>query len=116
MRMWMVPPTIMCRKHLLGEHVEHHMFVGTLNKGVSVAGYLRDNLLEPMALIDRHAALATEMIKRGYKHISELSMPRAVWTNLSFEERWTTIDRKSALAELVDRCPECRRRYEESLK
>ena len=26
MRMWMVNPRIMCRQHLLGEHVEIHMF------------------------------------------------------------------------------------------
>ena len=45
MRMWMVDPKIMCRKHLLGEHVEHHMFVGTINKRISIVGYLRDNLL-----------------------------------------------------------------------
>lgn len=36
MRMWMVPPELMCRQHLLGEHVELHMFVGAINKGTSV--------------------------------------------------------------------------------
>ena len=33
MRMWMVDPQIMCRQHLLGEHTEMHMFVGTLKRG-----------------------------------------------------------------------------------
>lgn len=33
MRMWLVPPSHMCRKHLLGEHVELHMLLGTLKKG-----------------------------------------------------------------------------------
>ena len=32
MRMWMIDPTMLCTKHLLGEHVELHMFVGTINK------------------------------------------------------------------------------------
>lgn len=116
MRMWMVPPAIMCRKHLLGEHVEHHMFVGTINKGISVAGYLRDNLLKPMSLLQRHTLLSGEMAKRGYNHKSDLHMPRLLWINLSREERWTKIDREASLGELIRRCPECRARYEESLK
>ena len=33
MRQWYVPAECMCRQHLLGEHCEHHMFVGTLKKG-----------------------------------------------------------------------------------
>ena len=36
MRMWLVPPSHMCRKHLLGEHVELHMLLGTLKKGKSI--------------------------------------------------------------------------------
>ncbi len=36
----MVDPTIMCRNHLLGEHVEIHMFVGTIDQGQSVRGFL----------------------------------------------------------------------------
>ena len=40
MRMWMVDPKKMCRKHLLGEHVEIHMMVGTLLKGRSIDGFL----------------------------------------------------------------------------
>ena len=38
MRMWMVPVQYMCRKHLLGEHVEHHMLVGSIHKGLSMRG------------------------------------------------------------------------------
>ena len=32
MRQWMVDPRLLCRKHLLGEHVENHMFIGTLKR------------------------------------------------------------------------------------
>ena len=35
MRMWNVDVTKMCNKHLLGEHVEMHMFVGIIIKGTS---------------------------------------------------------------------------------
>jgi hypothetical protein len=30
MRMWMVNPRIMCGNHLLGEHLETHMFYGII--------------------------------------------------------------------------------------
>jgi len=72
MRLWLVNPKIMCRKHLLGEHLECHMFVGTLNKGISVEGYVSKGLLETSKLKERHDALAYEIISRGYKHNSPL--------------------------------------------
>lgn len=39
MRMWLVPTRFVRRKHLLGEHVEHHMLVGSIHKGLSMAGF-----------------------------------------------------------------------------
>ena len=72
MRQWLVDPRLLCRKHLLGEHVEHHMFVGSISKGKSVKGFLSDGLLEPKTLHARHAQLANEMISRGYNHKSPL--------------------------------------------
>jgi len=72
MRMWNVDPTKMCRQHLLGEHNECHMFVGTINRGISVQGYLDNLLLDPSTLRSRHDELSTEMIRRGYKHNSPL--------------------------------------------
>lgn len=41
MRMWKVNPKNMCRQHLLGEHVECHMFVGAILKGISLSGYIK---------------------------------------------------------------------------
>jgi hypothetical protein len=103
----MVDPKIMCRKHLLGEHVEHHMFVGTINKKISIVGYLRDNLLEPESLHDRHDALVTEMKARGYNHKSPLDT--VVWWPREIPQ--VKIDKDSALKELLRRCPECRANY-----
>jgi hypothetical protein len=109
----MVDPRIMCRKHLLGEHVEHHMFVGAINKGKNIAGFLLKNLLEPLSLLYRHAALVEEMERRGYKHKSPLPLPIFAKDDqrLLFQ-----IDKDSAQAELIRRCPECRNRYIELLK
>ena len=104
MRMWMVNPKIMCRQHLLGEHVELHMSVGTIKKGISVKGYLDDNLLEPESIYQRHNELVKEMEARGYNHRSPLLL---IPINMSKK-----IDREASLAELIRRCPECRAQYD----
>ena len=68
----MVDPQTMCRKHLLGEHVECHMFNSTINKGISIGGYLDKGLLEIHNLQKRHDELVKEMQRRGYQHKSPL--------------------------------------------
>ena len=68
----MVQPDLLCRKHLMGEHVELHMLVGSLNKGRSVKGFIRDGLIEVQSVKDRHEQLVVEMTRRGYNHKSPL--------------------------------------------
>jgi hypothetical protein len=98
MRMWMSNPAIMCRQHLLGEHLECHMFVGSIVKGISMKGYINKGLLDPSSLQSRHDALADEMLKRGYNHDSPLS----------FESSYhCKIDVIANLKELTRRCSAC---------
>ena len=112
MRMWMVDPKIMCRKHLCGEHVEHHMFIGTIKKGTKVDGYLRNNLLEPLSIFQRHQELSNEMLRRGYNHNSPLEeCDCECICNLLEHQRYYHINRESALNDLISRCPECRQNY-----
>lgn len=99
MRQWLVPTECLCDKHLLGEHVEHHMFVGTINKKKSLKGYLNFGLLKPETLQSRHTALVEEMIKRGMKHNSPLP-------NFSCKEKGS-INIEENLEELKKRCPRC---------
>jgi hypothetical protein len=107
MRMWMVNPRFMCRQHLLGEHVEVHMFIGTISRGKQVKGYIENGLLEVHSMYSRHEELVEEMKRRGYNHYSNV------------EERWRnaqklgTVDRKKSLEELLNRCTRCKRRYNE---
>ena len=101
MRMWMTNPSKMCRKHLLGEHVECHMFVGTIKKGISIKGYLEKGLLETHNLQKRHDELAKEMTERGYKHNSVLEC--------CFPEMGN-IDVKYNEEDLKRRCLDCRGR------
>lgn len=103
----MVDPEIMCRKHLLGEHVEHHMFAGSINKGISMGRFLGNNLLEPASLQSRHEELVAEMTRRGYDHKSP--MPPVA----DFGSAHVAINRTAALTELLRRCPECLQRYNE---
>ena len=75
MRIWDVPPGILCRQHLLGEHRELHAVWTILAEGKN--GYSahpettrwRGKLA---ALYARHEALVGEMERRGYRHRSPL--------------------------------------------
>ena len=70
--MWDIDPPRMCRQHLLGEHVELHMMVGSINKGVSLEGYYAKGLVDTDQIVMRHEALVAEMTARGMRHQSPL--------------------------------------------
>lgn len=110
MRMWMIDPRILCRKHLLGEHVETHMFAGTLNAGKDMSGYVRNNLLEVLSLRERHDALAAEMTRRGMKHKSPLRPYTC--RQMTPKQRAYKVDQHASLEDLLGRCPQCRKRAE----
>lgn len=114
MRQWMVDPEILCQKHLCGEHVELHMTIGTIKKGIRVDGYLKNNLLEPRSIYERHKILSEEMIKRGYNHKSPLEETDCECIlNLTTEQQYWEIDKTKAFEDLISRCPECEKRYKE---
>lgn len=108
MRMWMVDPKGMCNQHLLGEHVELHMLVGTLLKGISVVGYVNTGLAETHNIQSRHAELVAEMKARGMNHQSPLPV---------FEVKpMGKVDREASLVEMARRCPRCAARQTSSKK
>jgi len=115
MRQWLVDPKLLCSKHLYGEHVEHHMFVGSINKGVSVDGYIWRGLLCPELLHQRHEELVEEILRRGGNHKSPL--PSIDWEMYARNNRYETstnlIDVKGNLQELQRRCEVCRGLQEE---
>jgi hypothetical protein len=96
----MVNPHKMCRQHLLGEHVECHMFVGTIRHGKNVQGYLDKGLLEIHNIQNRHDELVKEMLRRGYKHNSPISF---------VSKKSGKIDSRQNVILLHDRCEKCRR-------
>lgn len=80
MRIWDLPPCLLCRQHLLGEHRELHAIWTILTEDRT--GYRNHpetkrwvgNLL---ALYLRHEKLVAEMLKRGYHHRTELDRTKA---------------------------------------
>lgn len=111
MRMWMIPPGLLCRRHLLGEHNELHMLAGSLLRGRRLDGFLAKCLLEPSALRARHDVLAAEMAARGYRHASPLPPFEAALTRYPQDTQAalaaTVVDPELSRRELAARCPDC---------
>ena len=96
----MVDPRVMCRKHLLGEHVELHMLVASMRHGISLQGFFDNQLIETHNVKRRHEQLVNEMKRRGFQHASPLTnIPR---------RRAGRVDRRANLLELARRCAHCR--------
>ena len=135
MRMWMLPPETMCRKHLLGEHVELHMLLGSLRRGKNIDGFLAGKLVEPVippcadavvavagmffAALSGSSAATTaaigasmidEMERRGYRHASPLDEAECETLARRYGRTGTGIDAGANAAELARRCPECAKR------
>lgn len=111
MRMWQIPPEFMCRKHLLGEHVEMHMFAGSLVKGISMKGYIDNGLLDLPLMKARHDELVEEMKNRGYNHQSPLEED---YIKDHVFEHETKPDFEFNVKDLAGRCSECNQRLKEA--
>lgn len=105
-RMWGVDPEVMCDQHLLGEHNEMHMLVGSIRKhphGEAIAkGHGEKGQVDTSLLQSRHDSLAEELESRGYNHDSPMS-----YTD---ELDFGTVDVERHRDMLADRCEECRDR------
>jgi len=100
MRMWNVDPKMMCDKHLLGEHVEMHMFMGCIKKGKNIQGYIDKGLVNIRLIYARHQELVEEMKRRGMNHNSEMEF--------SLLPRGGSVDVAKNEEELKRRCSRCR--------
>lgn len=108
MRMWMVNPSVLCRKHLLGEHGEIHKHIPSFRKGHRIDGRFEPVVqIQLNALESRHDELAAEMLKRGYNHNSPLvDVPDL---SLTYPQHYDkVVDVEISKKDLIERCPECR--------
>lgn len=102
MRMWNVDPKVLCNKHLLGEHVECHMMLGSLKRGRSVKGHIDKGQYEIHNLNKRHSELVDEMLVRGMRHTSAIHEEDLLF--LYFAGR---VDIDKSLRDLSNRCLQC---------
>ena len=108
MRMWLVNPKIMCRQHLLGEHVEIHMMIGHLKKKRNIKNFINNNLYEITSIEKRHDELVNEMLERGYKHNSDIEyIPDLSY--LDINDVNYKMNKSKSLNELLNRCERCRK-------
>lgn len=111
MRMWMLPPTLLCNRHLAGEHGEIHKHRHNFEKGHSIKGRLSPVVqIEPASMQTRHDALAAEMVARGMKHASPYSQPPLA--AYSTQEQAARVNLAHSMADLVKRCPQCAERID----
>ena len=110
MRMWMLPPESLCRRHLLGEHVELHMLLGAMKRGKNLRGFLEGGLADPRRLYERHEQLAREMERRGYRHRSPMDEAECRAAARRYGCAQARVDPEANARELQRRCPDCARR------
>lgn len=109
MRMWMINPRWLCRQHLLGEHAEIHKFRHNFAKRHSIDGRLSPVVqIEPIEMERRHNDLASEMVRRGYRHESPYSLPDLSY--LPHDHVFAKVDQERSRVDLCERCEACRER------
>ena len=106
MRMWMINPKYLCRKHLLGEHGEIHKFRHNFVKKHSISGRVSPVVqIEPESMKTRHDELADEIIRRGMNHKSPYELPDLSY--LPDWDRYAMVDPVTSWNDLKNRCPHC---------
>lgn len=109
MRMWMIDPKLLCRKHLLGEHGEIHKHRHNFEKHHRIDKRISPVVqIEPMSMQSRHDELSIEMKVRGYNHNSIYTQPDISY--LQPEYRKAKVDTVVSLEDLCNRCNDCRER------
>jgi hypothetical protein len=107
MRMWMIPPRMLCKKHLLGEHFEIHKHRHNFVKKHNIAGRISPVVqIEPMAMSKRHDQLAKEMLRRKMNHKSDYIMPDISY--LKSELRNAKVNIEISKQDLLSRCKNCK--------
>lgn len=106
MRMWMINPRLLCRKHLLGEHGEIHKHRHNFVKQHSISKRVSPVVqIEPLSMESRHNDLVKEMLRRGFNHQSPFNQPDLAY--LPEVERNAKVDISVSYSDLIERCPEC---------
>lgn len=111
MRMWMLPPRLLCRQHLLGEHAEIHKFRPSFEKRHDMTRRIELEQIEPRSMKRRHDVLVEEILRRGYNHDSPYELPDLSYIDPELLD--VSVSRLSALFDLLARCDDCWERFVE---
>jgi len=84
------------------------MFIGSIKKGISIEGYVKNNLLEPLSLIRRHDELVKEMERRKMKHNTPIIDTGDCISKLPNHLLQAKICVEKAYLDLLSRCYNCR--------
>jgi hypothetical protein len=87
-RIWDLDPTLLCDRHLLGEHRELHAIWAILTTGKRGYAHHPETLRwrgRLAALYARHEAEVAEMRRRGFRHASPLDPELATGAVLQSE-------------------------------
>ena len=110
MRMWMLPPIILCQQHLLGEHNEIHKHKHNFEKQHKMDGRIKPiPQIIPVKMQERHDELAKEMLRRDRNHKSPYKMPSISYLPLKYLTAKANIEFN--INDLITRCSECKKRY-----
>lgn len=107
MRIWNIDTSKMCRKHLLGEHVELHMMIGSMKKNKSFKKFFEYEIIDLKLIYKRHKELVSEMLRRGYNHKSDIDEMEYNKLLENYEETGSVNISKS-ISDLSERCSECK--------
>ncbi|MBI5216003.1 MAG: pyrimidine dimer DNA glycosylase [Ignavibacteriae bacterium] len=107
MRIWDLPPKMLCRQHLLGEHRELHAVWTIITKNKKGYADHPETLRwigKTKALFNRHEALVKEMKRRGYLHRTPLDSKLATGEAIQRTFVHSTMEQKRILKEKKCKC------------
>jgi hypothetical protein len=109
----MTNTAIMCRQHLIAEHLEcSSMCLGILKRKHKIDGYIKSNAIEIVSSKARHDEIVTEMLSRKYNHNSPFEgIPQDLLDYYKIECQFK-VNRNKSLQLLLIRCPDCKERYD----
>lgn len=107
MRIWDLPPEVLCRKHLLGEHLELHAMWTIITEGKKGYSHHPETIRwvgKQKALYLRHEAQVVEMKKRDYNHRSPLDKNLAIGKDVQDEFVHTIEEQREILKNKACEC------------
>jgi len=66
-RQWLVEPREMCKQHLLGEHLEAHIFLSKMQKGYKLDGFRKGSMFFGASYVQYRHDLIAEVLNQPHK-------------------------------------------------